>query len=309
MTEPTFKTTLKQQQQLLTDGFVHLPGVVPHTLLNRLRELSDSLESNAIQAHQRGESIHGACVIEDPAGPRLMRQDDILGLDGELICDLLGCPAMMAIAREMCGQGSVPLQADILYKHQHPHPVIKWHQGAQHSRSHPYLNIGIYLDDSDANDGCLRYIPGTQHQLQDICTLSKSSGWDIPGMVEQPAKAGDILVQDMMILHGSPPKRSPGARRTIYVELRPADAIVEGAAQSQQWADLRKRWMSLVLRHAHPSDWPALWRNDLPSELASDKNEIDAILSHWEAPIPAVYCPHEIETTNYPVPSDLVNSK
>jgi len=41
--------------------------------------------------------------------------------------------------------------------------------------------------------------------LQDICLLSQAHGRDIPGTVEQPAKAGDILIQDMMILHDSPP--------------------------------------------------------------------------------------------------------
>ncbi|MEJ2043261.1 MAG: hypothetical protein P8X74_02070 [Reinekea sp.] len=43
----------------------------------------------------------------------------------------------------------------------------------------------------------------------------------MPGVVELAAQAGDILVQDMMILYGSQPKRSEGIRRTIYIDLNP----------------------------------------------------------------------------------------
>jgi hypothetical protein len=299
----SFTTTRQQQEKLLTDGFVSLPGAVPRDLIERWRVLADRFEAEALDAHGGSEPRHGACVIEDPVGPRLMRQDDLLCGEPDAALDLLACPGMMAVARDLCERGTVPLQMDLLYKHPHPHPIILWHQGAQHPRSFPYLNVGIYLDDADEGDGCLRYAPGTQHELQDICALSEKHGWDIPESVEQPAKAGDILVQDMMVLHGSAPKWSPGPRRTIYVELRPAEGILESKKQSEQWAELRKRWMGLVVRRAHAADWPESWRGDLPSDLGSDEQEIQAIVGHWEPPIPAVYCPHNIETDEYPVPS------
>lgn len=298
-----FKITPDQQEELLTDGFVSLPGAIPFELVECWRALADRFEAAVLDAHSRSERLHGACVIEDPVGPRLMRQDDLLGIEPNAALDLLACPGMMAVARDLCGRGTVPLQMDLLYKHQHPHPVILWHQGAPHPRGFPYLNVGVYLDDADEGDGCLRYVPGTQHELQDICTYAEEHGWNVPNSVEQPARAGDILVQDMMILHGSAPKWTPGPRRTIYVELRPAEGILESDKQSEHWAELRKRWMGLVLRRADATDWPESWREDLPSDLGSDEDEIQAIMAHWEPPIPAVYCPHNIETDDYPVPS------
>jgi hypothetical protein len=302
---PAYETTSEQREQLLTDGYVSLPGALPADLLARWRDLAERLEREALAAHERSEHLHGAAVFEDPVGPRLARYDDVLGVDSDAVLELLACPAMMAVARELCGRGAVPMQLDILYKHQHPHPVILWHQGAPHPRGYPYLNVGIYLDDAGPGDGCLRYVPGTQHELQDICGLSEAHGWEIPGTVEQPAKAGDILVQDMMILHGSQPKRSPGVRRTIYVEIRPAAGIMESAAQTEQWMQLRKRWMGLAVRRADPADWPESWKEDLPSDLGSDEEEIAAILALHEPPIPAVYCHRSVETEDYPVPADL----
>ena len=223
----------QQSQKLLDDGFTLLPQELPIELLERWRNLAERLESRALKSYAKAEQVRGACVIEDPVGPRLMRHDDVLGIDPDAVLDLLACPAMLAVARDLCGPGVVPLQFDILYKHQHPHPVVIWHQGAAHPRGYHYLNVGVYLDDAPADDGCLKYVPGTQHKLQDICSLAETHGWDVPGVVEQPAKAGDILVQGMMILHGSAPKRSPGVRRTIYIELRPAAGIIESNAQSE----------------------------------------------------------------------------
>jgi hypothetical protein len=300
-----YDITLEQKGKLLEDGFTRLPDALPAELLQRWRQLAESLEAQAMDAHARSEQLHGACVIEDPVGPRLMRFDDVFGRDPAAVLDLLACPAMMAVARDLCGHDVVPLQLDILYKHQHPHPIILWHQGAAHPRAYPYLNVGVYLDDADADDGCLKYVPGTQHALEDICGLAETHGWDIPGVVEQPARAGDILVQDMMVLHGSAPKRNPGVRRTVYIELRPAASIVESGAQSARWTDLRRRWMGLVKRRAADHGLGTPWLEGLPSNLGSDSEEAEAIVAHREPPIPAFYCHKDIQRGDYPVPADM----
>ena len=306
---PVYRIKSEQQQQLLKDGYLRLPDALPATLLERWRNLSDQLEQKSLSAFDQSDHLHGACVVEDPVGPRLMRYDDIISIDPEAVLDLLACPAMLAVARELSGKGTVPLQLDILYKQQHPHPVILWHQGAPHPRSYPYLNVGVYLDDAPAGDGCLRYVPGTQHERQDICGLSQQYGWDIPGTVEQPARAGDILIQDMMILHGSQPKLSPGVRRTIYIEWRPAAGIMESGVQTELWAELRKRWMALVLQRADPEHWPEEWLRELPSDPGTVDEVVADIMAQREPPIPAVYCHYPVEHDDYPVPGSIRNNK
>ncbi|MFT4941516.1 MAG: hypothetical protein ACI88A_004586 [Paraglaciecola sp.] len=303
----SYKISTAQKAQIEGQGFTLLPAALPSGILKRWQKLAQQLETNALDAHERSKQTHGACVIQDPVGPRLMRYDDVLGIDPSAVIELLACPAMIAVARELCGRNAIPLQLDILYKHQHPHPVIMWHQGAPHPRSYAYFNIGIYLDDANPNDGCLQYVPNTQHELQDIAGLAKNHGWAIPGAVEQPAKAGDILIQDMMILHGSPPKRSPGTRRTIYVELRTVEGVLESEAQSSQWIELRKRWMGLVLKHAEAGSWPEEWQQDYPTDLGSLQMESENILRYHEPPIPAVYGIQDFDQTDYPVPADMRN--
>ena len=112
-------------------------------------------------------------------------------------------------------------------------------------------------------------------------------------------------MQDMMILHGSEPKRTPGVRRTIYIEIRPVEGILDSGGQSEKWAELRSRWMGLILRRADPSDWPEEWLQDIPNDLGSDEEEIKAIMERREPPILAYYSIKNIVTEEYPVRSDM----
>ena len=294
-----------QQQDFLREGYIRLHDAVPSTLVNTWQSIADSLEQQAARKHAEGRALSQACISNDPVGPRLVRYNDVFSQAWEASLELLATPAMLSIAVKLCGIGAVPLQMDILFKQQHPHPVVNWHQGAPHKRNYPYLNIGVYLDDAPEGDGCLRYVPGSQHELLDIQTLSARHGWDIPGTVEQPAQTGDILIQDMMILHGSQPKRSAGARRTIYIELRPYEGILDCARQSPLWADLRKQWMALVLERADQKLVPQSWYDYYPVGEVDGEQLLQALVQHWEPPIPAVWAVFPVEHPDYPVPGDL----
>jgi hypothetical protein len=70
----TYDITAAQKTKLLDDGFTRLPDALSPELLERWRRFAESLEAQALDAHARSEQIHGACVIEDPVGPRLMKQ-------------------------------------------------------------------------------------------------------------------------------------------------------------------------------------------------------------------------------------------
>lgn len=300
-----YNITPKQTQQFLEAGYVLLPSALPPALLARWCDLATRLEVEVIEAYRRSEPCNVAHIIESPTGLCLGSYETPLTADADAVLDLLACPGMMAVARQLGGRGAVPLQVYMVYKQPVVESVVKWHQDALHPRGYPYLNIGIYLDDAQAGDGCLRYVPGTQHKIQDVAQLSSDHGWDIPGAVEQPANAGDIIVHDVMTLHGSPYKRLPGSRRTVYVESRSVPGIQESGAQSERWIELRKRWMGLVIRRCDPADWPEAWAADMPTDLGRDEEEIAEILAYPESLTPAAYSATPVQTDDYPFPADL----
>ena len=157
--------------------------------------------------------------------------------------------------KDLLGFGTAPSQMDIIYN---VTLSANGNRVAPRSSSFERISIrelGNYPGVAPKGDGCLCNVPEIQHSLVDIERLSKENEWKVSGVVELPAE-GDILIHDMMILHGSQPKRSPLIRRMIYFELRAFDGIRKSGKQSEHWADLLEEWMQLVLEEAEEGTWP-----------------------------------------------------
>lgn len=289
-----------QKEEFIDNGFLLLPNAVPDDLLSQWQDLLLELNDKLLDEYNKLGLPQNVHIIQEPEKPLLARVNDLLAHCPDAVLDLMACPAMMAIAQTFCGANAIPLQCDVLLKHKHPKSTILWHQDALHSRKFPYINIGIYLDDAHSDDGCIQYVAKTQHEVQNICELVKENGGNIPGSISRPAKAGDILIQDSMILHRSPMKSKHGVRRTIYVEMRPAPSVIEQGLQSKEWTELRKRWMGLILRRSN-TEWSKELQAGIPKDLKTDAQEIEQILKHREPPVPAHYCFENITMPNSPM--------
>jgi len=294
------KLTQNQKNKYLTKGFTSITKGISDELLYRLQNMAEKFENDIIQKYKKGMSTFNACISNE----KLIRYNNIIGIDYDTTLDLLASPSMMAVFRDICGKGAVPLMVDLLYKQPSSDSVVLWHQDALHSRNYPYINVGIYLDDANEDNGCLQCVINSQNEKQDISKLEHEFGWNIPNTVKLAAKEGDINIHDVMVLHGSQPKKTKNPRRTIYVEIRPYDAIIEDNMQSKEWAELRKRFMGLVLRRANPLDWPEEWKADYPSDLKSDKEEIENIFKRTEKIISANYAFPSVNKKGYPIPEN-----
>lgn len=89
----------------------------------------------------------------------------------------------------------------------------------------PMLNIGFYLDDSGANQGGLRILPGTHKQsLWDLLFRKKYylNNYADANEVLVEAKAGDLVIHDGRIWHRVAPSPLIGAesrRRVMYIPM------------------------------------------------------------------------------------------
>ncbi|MEO1023175.1 MAG: phytanoyl-CoA dioxygenase family protein [Bacteroidota bacterium] len=293
----SFVITEQQKRSFSHDGFLLLQNAVPKQLLALWQEHTDQLESG----HGLSEAQYNHTSWLGINGQRtLSRCNNMLEVFPDAVLDLIACPAVQAISRDLCGEDAVPLQCDALFKRKSRESIVLWHQDAPHIRTLPYINIGVYLDNADKDDGCLRYVPGSQHHIQDICALVQDHGWDIPGAVDIPAKAGDILIHDMMVLHGSRKKDKAGRRRTVYIEMRSARAIQEEGHHSQAWLDLRRRWMGIAVRRINTQQQSPGLMKGLPNDLGGDEEEIATIMSLHEPPVAAAYCYERITRDGYP---------
>jgi ectoine hydroxylase-related dioxygenase (phytanoyl-CoA dioxygenase family) len=82
---------------------------------------------------------------------------------------------------------------------------------------HTYFNVDIYLDDATL-DNCLLASPGS-HKLNYTHQQVKDIGFDFPGLIPVPMKAGDVLVHNTRVVHGSHRSEAPRLRRTLYYEF------------------------------------------------------------------------------------------
>ena len=78
-------------------------------------------------------------------------------------------------------------------------------------------------------------------------------------------RPGDVLVHDVMLVHGSQPTLGNALRRTIYYEFRPAEQILEEGPWDRAWVDKRLRLLPPAFEayaEANPGQPGFKWRAD-----------------------------------------------
>mgnify|MGYP001038005462 FL=1 len=236
-------------------GYVVLPGRIPADLLARLQKAADEWIATG-----------RALGPDSPEGPdyqwatrggarRMFRVDYLHGKGSPASLELLGSPAVLGIAESLAGADLVPTYESLVFKDAGDGAAIDWHQDAVHPRTHRIFNVDVYLDASRAGEGALRVAPGSHLAPVDVCQLQDEYGWDAPGVVQVELEPGDVLVHDVMVVHGSEAVTGNRLRRTIYYEFRAAEQIQAEGPWDAEWVDRRMRLLPLGLE-AHARRFP-----------------------------------------------------
>lgn len=290
--------------QFKEQGFCLVKNGLPADLLAQWRKVADDAKAQGLAAHNNDEYLPGTSINEEDGRPLVILYNNIAAIEQTLLLTTLASPALLNIARHIVGRGCVPVNVDIQYKYNHPY---NWHQDGSVSRKHPYITVGLYLDDADEDDGCVQYLPGSQHTVLDVQKFEQDYGWEIPGQVMQPAKAGDILAHDSMVLHGSKPKRHGEVRRNLYIEFWTLEALAETGKFSQRWLDMRQQWMSLILQWDRQHIWPDKWRNDY--SVGPDATTLlKDIFENPEVGMKPNWGTFPVDRDDYPIPTDMRNN-
>ncbi|WP_165795445.1 phytanoyl-CoA dioxygenase family protein [Deinococcus koreensis] len=163
--------------------------------------------------------------------------------------ELLGSPQVLGVAESLCGRNFVPTYESMVFKQTGDGEQIPWHQDAVHPRAYRIFNFDLYLDRSVIGGGALRVVPGTQRRVLDVCEIRDTYGWDAPGVLQLEMEPGDVLLHDVMVLHGSESTLGHARRRTVYYEFRAAEEILADCPWDREWIDRRLRLVPMGLRH------------------------------------------------------------
>ena len=224
-------TQLDQYREL---GYLILPGVLDESTLARLRDVTDHIVQTArgVTNHTDTLDLESTHTPERPRVRRIKRPHaahpfyDQLARDPRItkaIAPLIGPNIRMRPAGKINmktgGYGS----------------PVEWHQdwAFYPHTNQDVLAVGILLDDMDAKNGPILFIPGSHkgpiydhHSDGAFCGAIDvgASKLDVSHAVEVHAKAGSMTVHHARLVHGSALNRSQRNRRILLYEFAAADA-------------------------------------------------------------------------------------
>lgn len=92
---------------------------------------------------------------------------------------------------------------------------VPWHRDPVEVAPGAVYNFSLYLDDSTPRNGCLYVLPGSHLSGDEMMTTMPAEA------VPVPARAGDVVIHDVRVHHGSPQSKSHARRRAMVLEFRP----------------------------------------------------------------------------------------
>jgi ectoine hydroxylase-related dioxygenase (phytanoyl-CoA dioxygenase family) len=271
-----------EQIQFFDDnGYLILRDLIPKQLLNDLRAAGDVWIEDGWKHDAADDEMARDFVFAWRGDEkRVMFRVNYVHNKGQAASlQLLGCPQVLAVAESLCGPNFVPTYESMVFKAEGDGEAIPWHQDAVHpARKHRIFNLDVYLDHSKVGAGALRVIPGTQKIKQDICALTDAYGWDHPHAIDVEMAPGDVLLHNVMVVHGSDRTLGNALRRTIYYEFRSVEEILDDGPWDRAWIDQRLRLIPIAQRrwrHAYPTASQFAWNVSAEFEprISGDERE------------------------------------
>ncbi|MGL4175455.1 MAG: phytanoyl-CoA dioxygenase family protein [Dermatophilaceae bacterium] len=254
--------TARQVEHFDREGYLVLRDHVPADPVRRLRDASRTWMSMGRDGIPDGHDPADWRWADHPEGRTMFRVDYLHSKGRPESLELLGSPHILGVARSLFGRNLVPTYESLVFKDEGDGAAVPWHQDAVHPRRHRIANIDVYLDESRRGHGALRIVPRSQIGPVDVCRLQDEHGWSPPGVVEVEMAPGDVLVHDVMVVHGSERTTGSPLRRTLYYEFRAAEQILAEGPWDAEWVDARLRLVPLALRAwqaTHPGPAPIDW--------------------------------------------------
>ena len=274
-------------------GYLILRQWIPQSLLTRLQDAATAWIEDGLDATPEHLHYQDYNYARRATGRALFRVNYLHNKGQAASLELLGSPQVLGVAESLCGRNFVPTYESLVFKQEGDGAAIMWHQDAVHPRHQRIFNFDLYLDRSTADAGALHVIPGSQTEGRDICAIEHEWGWSPPGVQVVEMEPGDVLLHDVMVVHGSEPVEGKSLRRTIYYEFRAAEEILQDGPWDAEWIDRRLRLLPLGLQHytqANPGKATFEWQvSENFRPLVTGNEETELKVAHITA-MPGSFC-------------------
>jgi ectoine hydroxylase-related dioxygenase (phytanoyl-CoA dioxygenase family) len=221
-----------QQIQFYRDsGYLGIENVFAPSEVEELRRVTDEFveKSRAVTVN---DAVFDLEPSHTPEVPRLRRLKDPIK-QHPVYRGALHHPKLLAIVSQLIGPALTSNGNKLNLKLADGGSPVEWHQDWAF---YPHTNddllaVGVAMDDSSLENGCLMVLPGTHrgpvlnhHEEGVFAGAVTEPGFRADGAVPILLKAGGISIHHVRLLHGSAPNRSPRARRLLLFQYCAADA-------------------------------------------------------------------------------------
>lgn len=210
--------TTNQLSQFNENGWLVLSGVLGSEELVALQSEMDQLAGRASPGM---EDFSFGTGHED--GSNILRRIEYVIDKSQVARTMMGHPKVLAAVEAIAGPDLFPTQDAMVLKMPAQGIIVPWHRDNASTDDYPsdppVFIADFYLDDADL-DTCL-WVRSGSHRWSDEETADATTRFNHDGFSTEEAqpvflKAGDVLLHNVRLLHGSPPNTSEKLRRVIY---------------------------------------------------------------------------------------------
>ena len=219
------------------DGLVLSPFRIPDDRLMRMRASLDRLLD--AKAEIPPESLICPHI---PAGTR---HDQSAAAQWFDYCT---DPRVLDLVEQLIGPDIILWGSQVFCKPARTGREVPWHQDGQYWPIRPLATCSVWiaLDDVDAENGCMRYIPGShasrtvyRHRVSDRAGIVLNQELDAPEIDltstrDDCLRAGELSLHDVYLVHGSAPNRSLRRRAGFVIRYMPATSRFDRTSDRRQ---------------------------------------------------------------------------
>lgn len=192
-------------------GFTVTSGAIDDDLLAALTADADELISRFSAGYRSADFW----CYEAPSGTILYRVHNLEKQGAARFSGLFLHSVLHDIAARFLGGAACPTVCAMVVKTRGG-AGVPWHRDRVNVAPGAALNLSVYLDPSDQDNGCFEAVPGS-HLLPDEADVIATR--DSGPRILVPARPGDVLVHDVRLIHGSGNNATGIERRSIITEF------------------------------------------------------------------------------------------
>ncbi len=236
--------TEEQKQFFLDNGFLVIKNVLKGEELATVQAAMQEELEKGIAGGQNKDYQYGK---GGKSGESVLKRIEYVVEKQPALRALMGHPFILRSVEKLQGKSFIPTWDSMVVKMPNEGIIVPWHRDAEMPAGcedkRPIFNVDFYLDPADLKS-CLWVIPGSnQWTVQDSYERCKREGFDTSDAIPVPLEAGDAILHDITVLHGSPAGDGNALRRTVYFEFRPGEIEAEFGPHTLEYLPLKQQML------------------------------------------------------------------